>query len=436
MKRQILSVALLLASIFSFSQPNDFKYYKSLGLVHYYEKNYLEAVFNLQKAVDLNSKDAEAAQLLRASHDSLGHHEVNGKTRLSEKYLKENTGFRPNLSAPTAEVINTKSPGGKAPGRQQLQKADPFLYKDIFQLGNFFLDRGSYDSAAICYKRYLATNPNDTVALYYLSASNYFLKRFDDAKAGFQTILSYDNKRADIYNWLGVCELLQSNYLAARDNFKQCLLLDPLYTVGYYNLGKTQFELEDIGGAIKNLEKAQEFQQNDADVKNILGECYYRIGQYQQARKVLTPIYEANKKSARINFILGEAAMKVGEWQQATEYYEAYSRLIPEASEAFKKLGIAYFKLEKYTYALDCFDKASKTIWDDKDLMINAAIASNKLGDNTKALDYANRAIALDANNSRAYYQMAVAYQGLGEKKLAKNNFKKSKELEANSMEP
>ncbi|MFN8277982.1 MAG: tetratricopeptide repeat protein [Chitinophagales bacterium] len=430
----------LLTAFFAFflsvplwAQTDDFKYHKSLGLVHYHEKNYLEAIYDLEKAAALNRKDDETLQLLKACHDSLGHHQKNGKSRL-ETGDRSNQRQRPNVAIPNAGDVK----GGNASSATipRNSRPDAALYKDLFQLGNFFLERSSFDSAAWCYKKYLSANPNDTVAMYYLGASHYFLKRYDAAKEQFQLILQKDPKRSELYNWLGVCELVQNNFIAARDNFKQCILLDPLYAVAYYNLGKTQFELEDIGGATKNLEKALELQETDADVKNILGECYYRNGQWAQAKKMLSEIYESNKKSMRINALLGEIAMKQSEWQAAIDYWDAYLKLNPSALDANKKLGVAYFKLEKYTYSLDCFDKAAKSIWDDKDLMIYAAISANKLGDHAKALDYANRAIALDDHSARAYFQAALAFQGMGEKRLSRENFAKAKELDREHMEP
>ena len=210
--------------------------------------------------------------------------------------------------------------------------------------------------------------------------------------------------------------------------------MDPDYSLAYFNIGKTQYELEDYGDAEKNLEKAQEFLPNDNDILKMLADIDYNTGNWDKARIKYEQLYANNKKSERIAYRLGDLNLRQGQWDKAILYFSKCLEMAPTNVEARRKIGIAYYNTEKYVSALDNFDRASKTLWDDKELLLYAAISANKLGEFEKALDYANRAITLDKNYVRAYYQLAAAYKGVGEKKDAKEALEKAKDIEMNAV--
>jgi tetratricopeptide (TPR) repeat protein len=269
---------------------------------------------------------------------------------------------------------------------------------------------------------------------FYLATSQYFIKQYDNAISNYEVALRKEPKRADLYNWIGVCELLRGNYLSARDNFKQCIKLDVDYSLAYFNLGKTQYELENYGDAAKNLEKAQEMMPKDPDVMKMLADIFYNSGRWNKALTLYESLYQINNKNERANYRLGDIYVRQGQWDKAVTYLTNFLELQPKNVDAHKRIGIAYYNLDKFTFAIDHFEKAAKTLWDDKELMLFTAIAANKLGDYQKAVDYANRAITLDKYYTRAYYQLATAYKGQGQKKLAKENLAKARDLEINAV--
>ena len=420
------------------AQAKDFQYYKSLGTVQYYERNFLEAIFNLQKATSLKPTDKEVTNLLRMSYDSIGSKDLSGKMRMKiEKFNAAPLSKRPTIQPATLDE-NTQATGTKKKKDKFIERPKNHLSSDIAgdirQLGDYFMDRESYDSAVICYRQYLTVHPGDSSVQYYMGTALYHVKKYDEAIENYEGVLNKESGRADIYNWIGVCEFLSGNYLAARDNFKQCIKYDKDYTLAYFNLGKTQYELEDYSSAAKNLEHALELLPKDQDIIRMLADIYYITPDWDKSKKMYELLYPDNKRNERVNYRLGDLCLRQGQWANAIKYLEIFLELEPANADGQRKIGVAYYNTEKYTFAIDYFEKASKTLWDDKELMVYVAIAANKLGNYQKAVEYANRATSLDNRYARAYYQLSMAYKGLGQKKLAKQNLSKAKDLDVNNV--
>jgi tetratricopeptide (TPR) repeat protein len=285
-----------------------------------------------------------------------------------------------------------------------------------------------------CYQHYSRVYPTDTGVLFYLATAQYFTKQYDNAIRNYEIAIAKEPKHADLYNWIGVCELQSGNYLAARDNFKQCIKFDNDYSLAYFNLGKTEYELEDYGSAAKNLERAQEMIPADPDLMKMLGDIYYNTSKWSKAKTIYESLFLINKRSERVNYRLGDIYLRLGQWDKAVIYLTDFLELVPNSVEAQKKIGIAYYNLDKYTFAIDNFEKAAKTLWDDKELMLFTSTAANRLGNYPKAVDYATRAVTLDKNYARAYYQLAAGYKGMKQNKLYSESLAKARESELNTV--
>jgi tetratricopeptide (TPR) repeat protein len=421
----------------AFGQTKDFQYYKSLGTVQYYEKNFLEAIFNLQQATALKPTDKDVANMLRMSYDSVGSKDLSGKMRMKIEKFNASSTYKPPTIQPGSIDESLPAPAKKKKDKfieRPRNRLPSDIANDIKQLGDYFMERESYDSAVICYRQYLTNRPGDSSVQYYMGTALYYLKKYDDAIESYEAVLSKEPRRADIYNWIGVCDFMTGNYLAARDNFKQCVKFDKDYTLAYFNLGKTQYELEDYSSAAKNLEHALDLIPNDRDILRMLGDIYYITSEWDKAKKMYELLYPDNKRSERINYRLGDIYLREGQWNNAITHLETFIELAPANADGLRKIGVAYYNIEKYTFAIESFEKAAKTLWDDKELMLYVAISANKLGNYQKAVEYANRAISLDNRYGRAYYQLSVAYKGLGEHKKAKENLAKANDIDVNNV--
>ncbi|CAM6001920.1 unnamed protein product [Sphagnum balticum] len=223
-------------------------------------------------------------------YDSVGSKDLSAKMRMKmEKFTATSADNRPVIKPAMA---SDEPPTGIGTQRPNVQRPKTLssseVAKELRELGDYFMERESYDSAVICYEHYAST--------------------------------AQGPKRAELYNWVGVCQLLSGNYLGARDNFKECIRLDNDYSLAYFNLGKTQYELEDYGSAAKNLEKAQEMMPGDPDLMKMLADIYYNTGKWNKSKNIYENLFVLNKHSERINYRLGDIYLRLGQWEKAVTY--------------------------------------------------------------------------------------------------------------------
>ncbi|MCS6819639.1 MAG: hypothetical protein NZ522_06765, partial [Chitinophagales bacterium] len=72
--KQIISLCFLLFPLLILPQHIKYpiRYYRALGIVNFYEKNFLAAANALHQALEIDPKDWESRDLLRMVYDSLG----------------------------------------------------------------------------------------------------------------------------------------------------------------------------------------------------------------------------------------------------------------------------------------------------------------------------------------------------------------------------
>jgi Flp pilus assembly protein TadD len=68
---------------------------------------------------------------------------------------------------------------------------------------------------------------------------------------------------------------------------KEVIQADPNFGNAYFELGKTQLQQGDVGGAIMNLEKAAKLEPEQAHVRYQLGRAYLAAGRQSEGQAQL-----------------------------------------------------------------------------------------------------------------------------------------------------
>lgn len=369
-------------------------YYKSLGKVNFYERNFLNAVHALQKAVSIDPTDQESLKLLAVIYDSIGDEQLAQKTRVRSQTLSLSFNRKRE-----AEV--------------------PSLRNDLRALGNDFYNRGLYDSALQCYALHLLNNKEDTAAIYFLANSYFYLGDYQQAINNYELLIAKDRSRADAYNLTGVCYRMLNDYIKARDFFRQCLIKDEKFSTAYYNLGEAHFALEDYRLAQFNLEKALAFMPRDKDVLSMLGRVYNLTGQNDKAVTAYLSLYNMDSTNSKTNFELGKVYYEQKNFVKAKQHL-ASSLTKQNNTEAVALLGMSLYHLKDYKTAMDYLKRAADYFPERKELQYQTASTANHLKRYQLAVQYAQKSIAKDIRYQPALYELAVAYKGLKKRKESK----------------
>jgi superkiller protein 3 len=373
-----------------------------LGIVNFYEKNFLAAAYAFQQALLMNPLDKESSELLKMVYDSLGNRQLSQKMRVRTQTIQLSIGK--NKDAPIASVKN-----------------------DLRTIANDYYNRGIYDSAIAAYKLSLLTNKDDTASLFYLANAYFFIKNFNDAAQNYEKLLALDKRRADVYNLAGLCYKNMDNILKARDYFKQCLVINPNYSVAYFNLGYAHYVLEDYKSAEVNLEKASQLLPYDKDVLTILGKLYFETGQKEKALNAYERLYGLNRNSEKANVMLGQLYYEAKEFEKSVFHFTQALATVKQNVELKSMLGAAYLELKKYDTAFEWLKESANVLVDKKEIQTMAARAANFLKRYQEASEYAQRALAIDKDYRPALLELAASYKGMKKNRAAKEIMKKIK---------
>jgi len=149
--------------------------------------------------------------------------------------------------------------------------------------------------------------------------------------------------------------------------------------------GAAQFKIGEIEGALRDLERAENYDSTNVKVLNELALIYIHMDQHDVALKTLNKVLVRYPNDPIANANIGYAALKSG----------------------------------RYEKALDIYNRCLKSNGPDALVYSNLGFCKYKLGRLTGALQDLNEAIGLDEENAFAYKNRALVHLALGKKELA-----------------
>jgi len=124
-------------------------------------------------------------------------------------------------------------------------------------LGSLYGALQKYDSALFYYDK-LVSIKKDYKQVYYKRAQTYLkVNRYNDAIKDFQTFLSFEPNNADIYNTIGFCFRVQSEFKESVEQISKAIELNP-QPMYYLNRSYSYFGLKNIEAAKKDALAAKQ----------------------------------------------------------------------------------------------------------------------------------------------------------------------------------
>lgn len=110
-------------------------------------------------------------------------------------------------------------------------------------------------------------------------------KAYFDAHDYYDAAIRKKPDSAELYNKLGITELMSARLVDARKNFDHAVKLNPRYAEAYNNLGVVEYVQRRYGKATKDYEKAIRFEPNDASYFSNMGTAYFSRKKWDKATK-------------------------------------------------------------------------------------------------------------------------------------------------------
>jgi tetratricopeptide (TPR) repeat protein len=159
--------------------------------------------------------------------------------------------------------------------------------------------------------------------------------------------------------------------------------------VNHYNGNNYGYVIRECGFLLKKIP-------NNAFIQNLLGSCFQKIGDLNQAKKIFLHILKKEKNNIPAMNNLANTYKGLKEYDNAEKYYNNILEINPNYINALVNYGSLSFELDKHEKALELYDKALKLDKNNLLLYYNTALAHQSLGNFEKAEFCLNEVLRID----------------------------------------
>ncbi len=205
---------------------------------------------------------------------------------------------------------------------------------------------------------------------------------------------------------VGLDYVLLDDYDDANKWLTQSTERDPLDPTAWYSLGRVQYKLNLLVGAMHSFEKAIELDAQNVKAEDNLGLTLQALNRPDEAivayRKALSLQENSPHPSEQPFLNLGSLLVERNELEEATRLLEKAVALAPKDPKVHEQLGRAYLLQNQFR----------------------------------PAADHLEHAVALSPNDSRLHFQLGQVYRKLGLADKAKAEFQRTEALNGTRSTP
>ena len=423
--------------------PDNAGAWDDLGINHFENENFDQALVAYEKAVTLDRTDPHKWVRLAVCYAKLGNHDRAYETFQSaidldstDAAIWSNLGWTYSMHDNPSQALEAY---------KMATKLDPSRSFDWLMLGYAYALTGDYIQGAQSWQQAIDQSPEKAPALVYgviayrrlgdlkertetwrevidrdpdnallhahLGATLYFLRKSSEAIAPLHQAVKLDDSLAWAWFFLGEAYMGQVALISDRpkqkavDAYRNAVSLCPKMHQLHRNLGKAHYELGQHQEAVDALMQATEINPDDAVAWRTLGYSYYELDDPMQAAETLRKAVELDPNDAVAWRTLGHSCGKLGNHQEEIQFLERASAIDADNSDfspdfiselrniglgravignTFRK-GMSHFKLNDWEQAAEAFRQVIK-------LDPNHLEAHNNLGVTYLNQDHSERA--------------------------------------------
>jgi tetratricopeptide (TPR) repeat protein len=182
-----------------------------------------------------------------------------------------------------------------------------------------------------------------------------------------------------------------------------------------YIIGRSYYEMEDLGKAIPALEAASKVEPGNAEIPHILATAYTNMQNFKQAIPQFQKAIANDPTNARFVYEMALAYYGMSDDQNALKYMlEAGEKGFKKDNEYMQNLSTALMNAGKFAEGLEIMKQALAKRPSDIGLIDVIAEACYDAGKYDEAIDFYNKILAIDNRKAEALYMMGMAYQKKG----------------------
>lgn len=196
-------------------------------------------------------------------------------------------------------------------------------------------------------------------------------------------------------------------------------------------IGKSYYEQENYGEAVKFLDIALKEEPARAEIPYIIGRSYLDMSNYKQSAIYFEKAVALD--SSRVNWIYeaGLVFYAIPDYKKSLVYIElAGNKGYKKSNDYLENLGNAYINVNQFDKGIEVLKEVLKRKPSDQELIYQVAQAYYKAKKYQEAIDTWDMALGLDKTNARVLYMIGLSYQKKGDKQKGQQLCDKAIEMD------
>lgn len=292
-----------------------------------------------------------------------------------------------------------------------------FNMADINRINELVGDK-QFEEAESLIKEGLATSPGDLELLKLAGLTDVNLKKWDDARKSFESVVKLSPEDATSWFYLANCYDNLGDLISAKNAYLKVIELRTEYFDAYQSLCVVLLKLNEIENVIKWARVASEYDKDSYIYDFIIGTAYMKGKEFDKAVEPLKLALEKAPENIGTLNSLGTCYMALGMSDDAIAVYSKSLDINPKNPMAYFNIGSAYQIKQNHEKAVEYLQKAVD-LDEDEGFISALAMSEVKLGDYDCALKHYQQLSLMCPNKENYKYNIVTCYEALGDYQTA-----------------
>jgi tetratricopeptide (TPR) repeat protein len=336
--------------------PEDSFGWTVLGTVLMQLGNNEEALSILDKAINLDYRNAGAYNSMGGVYKSLGRLEK--AVECYQKALELNPDYA-EANNNLGNILSSMNRLQEARGCfEEAIRANKLSAEAHSNLGSVLRDLGHLDKAHTVLKRAVEIKPDYAQAHFNLGVVLRDQGHLEEAEKSLQTALKHKPDFMEAHANLGILYSKQGRFEKVLRCYKEALLINPEHSGLQNDLGCVYKQMNKLDEATACYRKALQINPNSASAYNNLGNIFKDQEKHEEAVSAYKKALEINPGHAQASNNLGTAQKNLGLYKEAETNYRKAIELDPNFAEPYNNLGTILQELGQLDEGVASYKKA------------------------------------------------------------------------------
>ena len=183
-----------------------------------------------------------------------------------------------------------------------------------------------------------------------------------------------------------------------------------------YLMGRSYYEMDDLGNGVKFLEAALAEEPSNAQIPHLLATAYTNMQNFKQAIPYFQKAIVLEPANARYTYEMALAYYGMNDDKNALKFMlEAGEKGYKKDNEYMQNLSTALMNSGKFSEGLEIMKQALAKRPSDLGLLVMIAEACYDAKKFDEAINFYNKILSIDEKKAEALYMMGMAYQKKGQ---------------------